>query len=58
MALDRLIAVANGAVEADQARDRVCQSLLNKVLPDLKATEHSGTVSHTFPGVHIHPPGG
>jgi hypothetical protein len=31
--------------------------LLKKTIPDLKQTEHSGTVAHVFPGVHIHPPG-
>jgi hypothetical protein len=42
LALERLIDVANGKTPADQGRDRVCQALLNKVLPDLKAIDVTG----------------
>jgi hypothetical protein len=47
-ALTRLLDVANGKADPDPARDQVCFRLLNKVLPDLKAIEHSGQVD----GVH------
>jgi len=42
--------------EVGSDRIRAAQVLLSKTLPDLKATDHTGTVSHTFPGVHFHPP--
>jgi len=45
-------------VQVSPERIKAAQILLAKALPDLKAIDHTGTVAHTFPGVHIHPPGG
>lgn len=47
LALSRLLQVADGKAAPDPARDQVCFRLLNKVLPDLKAIEHSGQVDGT-----------
>ena len=40
--VNRLHKIACGEVEADSTQVSAAKTLLNKVLPDLKATEHTG----------------
>ena len=44
--LDRLIKCYNGEVEMTPQQVQIGLKLIGKVLPDLKATEHSGTITH------------
>jgi hypothetical protein len=46
MMLDRLIKCFNGKIELSNVEANIGLKLIGKVLPDLKATEHSGSVDH------------
>lgn len=46
MMLDRLIKCFNGEIELSRVEATIGLKLVGKVLPDLKATEHSGSVDH------------
>ena len=46
MMLDRLIKCFNGTIELSSVQANIGLRLVGKVLPDLKATEHSGSVDH------------
>lgn len=47
MVLDRLIKGYMGEVELSATQARIGLQLLNKMLPDLKAVEHSGETNQT-----------
>lgn len=45
--VNRLQKIAMGEVDAEPTQVNAAKALLNKVLPDLKAVEHSGDIDHT-----------
>ena len=55
MILNRLTDHIDDKVELSATQVTAALGLLKKTLPDLKATEHSGEVSHKFPtDVNVH----
>lgn len=44
--LNRLISHANGECEMSQSQVNAAKIVIGKVIPDLKAIEHSGEVAH------------
>lgn len=46
--ITRLQKIAMGEVEAEATHINAAKALLNKVLPDLKAIDHTGEVEHTI----------
>lgn len=46
--IDRLIKHINGTVELSTTQINAAKILLSKVVPDLKAMEHSGEVTHSY----------